>query len=94
MPDESNQYDFDTSIYKNSGGGFKVWIPKSIMESIPDGSWIVSECTIESDDFRQRLEDHPLSKGGHMQGYVPIYCEEIMTDYTQLGRVKIHMVLG
>lgn len=87
-------FDFDTSIYKNSGGGYKIWIPKVVMEQISSDTWFVSECRIISDDFKQILKNHPLSKGGTKQGYIPIYCEEVMADYTQFGRVAIHLILG
>ena len=95
MSQNDNPIEFITSIYKNSGGGFKIWIPKKIMSELPDDIWTISYIVIENEDnrFRQILKDHPLSKAGRNQGYIPIYCEEVVTDYKELGKVSISMRL-
>ena len=88
-----NRIQFDSQVSKGSGGGFKIWIPKHIVEMLPSDLWIIDAVYLRKEGFKQTLKKHPCSKAGVDKRYIPIYTDDLeCDDYLGLGKISVEMV--
>ena len=84
---------FTAKISKGPGGGYRIGIPKHILERLPDDLWVFDTVYIRSmDGFKQVLKNVPCSRSNEKRRYIPIYLEYVETSYDQLGQCSIELI--
>lgn len=85
--------EFDATITKNPQAGYRIWIPKSVVNTLPESLWIIETTFIRNGGFKQTLPNHVLSKAGGGKKYIGILAEDDEgIPYHQMGKFKVEMV--
>ena len=84
---------FMAKISKGPGGGYRIGIPKHILDILPKDLWVFDTVYIRSmDGFKQVLKNVPCSRSNEKRRYIPIYLEYVETSYDLLGQCSIELI--
>lgn len=84
---------FVATITKNPQSGYRIWIPKSVVEQLPQDLWVVETTFIQNEGFKQALPNHVISKAGGGKRYIALLAEDDEgVPYDKMGKFNAEIV--